>query len=417
MKRLLTFVLTFILLNCFSQVPTMNPIAGASVACSSPSSSLSFTASASNGPTSYSWSVASPTPGVIITNSASSVASVSFPYSNGTYTLYCLAINGFGSSATTSFVVTVFETPSVSFSGASTFCQGSSTNLSASSTILAASPTISYNWSPGIGLNTTVGSNVIANPSIPITYTVTAVKGICSNSSQITISPLNSPTITTLVTYSVICFGDTTTLTAFGANTYTWTNGVVNGVFFSPNATNVYYVSGTGANGCTSTKSVTVTVNPLPTFTASSSASLICNGSTAIITIVGTAVSYSYNSVPTATLFAISPTTTTSYFINAINAFGCKKSTSYVQNVSPCTGLENYNNSSNIYFNVYPNPSNGFFNIKSNSKESIKIINELGQIIQTIEVNPDAELSVSGLKPGMYFILSNSRRVKILITN
>lgn len=74
----------------------MNPIVGSSVSCSSPSSPLSFNASASNAPTSYSWSVASPTPGVVITNSTSAVASVSFPYSNATYTLYCLAINVLG---------------------------------------------------------------------------------------------------------------------------------------------------------------------------------------------------------------------------------------------------------------------------------------------------------------------------------
>jgi hypothetical protein len=416
MKHLFTFLLSILMVNYFAQAPVMNPITGSSVICSSPSAPTSFTASASNTPTSYSWSVSSPTTGVVITNPSSSIASISFPYSNGTYTVYCSATNGNGTSPTTSFVVTVFETPSVSFSGSTTFCQGSSTNLSASSTILAASPTISYNWSPGYGLNTTVGQSVIANPAIPITYTVTAIKGICSNSAQITVTPVNSPTLTTLVTNSAVCIGDTTVLTAYGANTYTWTNNVVNGLFFTPAATSVYYVTGTGINGCTTTSSVVVVVNPLPTFSVSSTASVLCKGLTATITINGSATSYSYNSVPTPTIFTMSPTITTVYFISSVNVYGCKKTTSFVQTVAPCLGIQSYDQSSDNYLNVYPNPNAGVFKINSGIKETVTIFNELGESIKKIDLNPEVDQEVSGLSPGIYLIKAKYKVFKVIVT-
>ena len=55
-----------------------------------------------------------------------------------------------------------------------------------------------------------------------------------------------------------------TTLTATGANTYTWQPGgsSTNPIIFTPSVTTTYTVTGTGT-GCTSTgtKTITVTVN------------------------------------------------------------------------------------------------------------------------------------------------------------
>ena len=51
-------------------------------------------------------------------------------------------------------------------------------------------------------------------------------------------------------------------MTATGAGpgaSYTWNNGVVNGIPFSFDVTNVYTVIGTDANGCEGTDSLTVT--------------------------------------------------------------------------------------------------------------------------------------------------------------
>jgi len=65
-----------------------------------------------------------------------------------------------------------------------------------------------------------------------------------------------------------ICIGAPVTLNGSGAVSYTWTNGVTNGVAFNPTTTTTYTVTGTDANGCQNTDQVTVTVNPLPVVNA-----------------------------------------------------------------------------------------------------------------------------------------------------
>src|ERR1700743_3088779 len=64
-----------------------------------------------------------------------------------------------------------------------------------------------------------------------------------------------------------------------GPSTYAWDNSVSDGVSFIPAATTTYHVTGTDVNGCVNTGSIMITVNTLPTVTASASAPVICSGS------------------------------------------------------------------------------------------------------------------------------------------
>ena len=65
-----------------------------------------------------------------------------------------------------------------------------------------------------------------------------------------------------------VCDGDPVTLSASGAATYTWDNGVTDGTSFTPTSSTTYTVTGTDANGCIATDAVDVTVNALPTVNA-----------------------------------------------------------------------------------------------------------------------------------------------------
>lgn len=57
-----------------------------------------------------------------------------------------------------------------------------------------------------------------------------------------------------------VCPGYSVTLMGTGAATYSWNNGVTNGVAFVPITTMVYTVTGTSGVGCTNTAQVTVHV-------------------------------------------------------------------------------------------------------------------------------------------------------------
>lgn len=269
MRQTFTHALLFLSLFCLSstktnaQVPAMGPIQGASAVCVPTLTTLQYTASATNAPTAYSWSIVGPNPLALV--QTGSVCAVFFPATpGGTYTLYCYATNGSGNSSVASFVITAYDIPTVTFSGASSVCQGSSTNLSASATIFqASSTTISYNWSPPTGLSSTNSYSVIATPPSTTNYTVLTMNGPCTATNYVTVTVNSLPTVAINSTVNMICLGEVTTLTLSGATSY-----LLNGkaspsiVMVSPSASANYVVVGTDGNGCTGTANHAITVNP-----------------------------------------------------------------------------------------------------------------------------------------------------------
>jgi hypothetical protein len=62
---------------------------------------------------------------------------------------------------------------------------------------------------------------------------------------------------------------------------------------------------------------------------------------------------------------------------------------------------------------IYPNPSNSDISISGNFDiEHIDIVNNLGQIVQTID-NPDGTISLNKHSKGIYFIHAHSSDGKI----
>ncbi len=78
-------------------------------------------------------------------------------------------------------------------------------------------------------------------------------------STFITVNAL--PTVIANVTSTTICLGDSVTLTGSGASNYLWDNGITDGFPTTPATTTTYTVTGTDANGCINTDTVSVNVN------------------------------------------------------------------------------------------------------------------------------------------------------------
>ena len=98
-----------------------------------------------------------------------------------------------------------------------------------------------------------------------------------------------------------VCQGQPLTMTASGANSYSWSNGLGNSASVSAPTgtagTTDYTVTGTDASGCTATATATVTVNPLPAVTLTPSATSACTPNTITLTAGGNATSYSWSGV------------------------------------------------------------------------------------------------------------------------
>jgi hypothetical protein len=124
---------------------------------------------------------------------------------------------------------------------------------------------------------------------------------------------------------STICSGQSTTLTASGASTYTWSHSLGNGdtKTVSPMTTTTYTVTGTGSNGATNTATITITVNPKPNISIYATKDSICKGDTTIIFATGgDSYLWSHN-LGSQPMVTIMPEISTTYFATATNSFNC----------------------------------------------------------------------------------------------
>lgn len=125
------------------------------------------------------------------------------------------------------------------------------------------------------------------------TYTATGGEEDCPF--QIEINVLEAPDVTITTTDSVVCEGAEITLSADGAATYSWIEDVEDGVPFTPPVgETTYTVIGTGDNDCENAASQTITVNALPTVTATVDTEEGCDGDEITLSGEG-AISYDWS--------------------------------------------------------------------------------------------------------------------------
>ncbi len=256
------------------------------------------------------------------------------PLSTTTYTVTGTDVNGCKSTA--QVTVTIHPFPAVSAGANVSLCIGSSTTLNATGAA-------TYTWTPGTGLSTTTGSSVVANPTTTTTYSITGtdIYG-CYNFATVTVTVNPLPIISTS-TPVAICNGSSTTLSASGGLTYSWSPGfglsatTGSSVIASPPITTTYLIVGTDSNGCSSSVMNTVTVNPLPTVSASPDV-VVCRGTPTVLSATGTAyfdwfpgtgLSSTTGSSTTAT-----PTSTTTYTVTGTDLNGCRNTASVTVSVN-----------------------------------------------------------------------------------
>jgi gliding motility-associated-like protein len=273
--------------NSITQSVTVNALPTPTAGNNTPicaGSAVNFSGSAS---TSYTWSG----PGAFTSNSQNPSIPSASATASGIYTLSVTNANGCINSATTSVTVNPIPVPTI----------GSNNPVCVNNTInLTSGGGTTYSWSGPNGFTSALQNPSVANAGTVNAgvYSVTVTALGCSNFTTVSVSVL-TPTVTASNT-GPYCLGFPIQLNSSSASTFTWTGpgGFTSNQQNPTTAASTAGMAGTynlivSIGSCTAASSTSVTINALPTPTASNS-SPICDGST--LNLFGSsAVSYTWS--------------------------------------------------------------------------------------------------------------------------
>ncbi|MCA6365332.1 MAG: T9SS type A sorting domain-containing protein [Bacteroidetes bacterium] len=378
-------------------IPPTHTITGPSLSCIGAFDTLTIATDPFS--TFYTWTVPAGFNFVSGQNTNSIVVAAVSP---GLHTIYVYGVNGNCNlvGPTDSIVINVPAPPQVTASNNGPVCLGDQATLNATGSIGG-----SFEWLPG----NLSGDSVVVSPTSTTTYScvITDANG-CTNLSTTTVTVNTLPTIT--ASGATICAGDSTTVNAAGGSTYSWQPGNLTGssVLITPATTTTYTVTGTDANGCSSTAQATVTVNQLPVVTLSAQGSHCVDD--ASFTLTGASPAGGVFNGPGVSGNQFSPGTAgvgshpVTYTFIDVN--GCVNSATTNVVVNGCVSVgENPAFASVSYL---PNPATDVLMVRwDNAKVSVNTIEVYdvnGRLVltQATGSNNQAQLSVTELPAGTY---------------
>jgi hypothetical protein len=216
---------------------------------------------------------------------------------------------------------------------------------------------------------------------------------------------------------SIMCSGQTVTLTATGATTYSWSNSSTSSsIVVSPTVNTTYTVIGTNSVGCSTQSAKEVTVNPLPSVSVSATSSTLCAGGLTVqLTGSPSGGVYSGSNVngDVFTSGSMGGTFTAVYHYTNTST-GCSSSASTQIVVSVCTDVENHSYLASIV-NVFPNPSNGIVQVSFNRSGiyMVELTDVNGKVIQSIKTDgKKQQFDITQNPSGVYFINVSSENDK-----
>lgn len=191
----------------------------------------------------------------------------------------------------------------------------------------------SYNWVlPDGWVGIPNGKEIVVNAS-PISGNITMkANNECgdtiSASIFVKVNPL--PNIKISAVDSLICKGDTITLTASGGKSYIWAqpSGIGNSINISPETNTNYQVIGEDDYGCINSDSLLIKVNQKPIIKITSLNLEICDGDTATLSANG-ATTYEWGPGKLkGKNISVAPNTTTEYTVIGTDINGCQNNDS-----------------------------------------------------------------------------------------
>ncbi len=275
--------------------PTLS-IIGYSVICSGTMDTLTV-----SGADTYTWSTGSNSNSITITPTTSTV-----------YTLTGTS-NASGCSSISSKYITVYTNTIGISSPSVAICEGTTA-------FLLGHGAQTYTWSTG-----SVASYVYVSPTVTATYSLsgTNVCGTYTSNTTVSVTPISG---SISISSPSICAGSSTSLTASGGVSYTWSpsatlsssNTAV--TVGSPTNSLYYSVILTNGSGCFRTYSQYVSVYN-SSITTTPLSTQICKGNTVILSGLG-AQTYTWNTGSNLSSITVSPSSNTTYTVLGTNPCG-----------------------------------------------------------------------------------------------
>ena len=291
--------------NTVVATPVLAPVASPTVICLGNSGTVSV-----SGATNYTW-----LPVNTFTGSNTGTIVIT-PTSTATYTLIKANSNCFDTKTITVFVNS--PPPVFAIASPTIVCAGSNATLSGGGAN-------TYSWIPSTF--NLVGANVVVSPTANTIYTVTGSDGTCTATYTVPLATNPIPTITAVSTSSSICAGQSVTLTANGALSYTWSpmvpalTGSV--IVLAPGSPTNFIVTGENSFSCTSQASQIVIVNLNPNVNAITNRTLVCVGGPSTLTANG-ANTYVWSNGALTNTTVVNPLVTTIYTVTGtFTSTGC----------------------------------------------------------------------------------------------
>ena len=211
------------------------------------------------------------------------------------------------------------------------------------------------------------------------------------------------------------CKGDSVLLSATPGGGVFYGTGVYGSYFKTKNlAAGIYtvYCAIPNPAGCTtSPSSITFTVTNA---SITNTKTAICSGES--LTLTGTPLGGNFSGTyVSGNVFSPTGSGTFTASYTYTNSSGCNLTASVALVSNPCVGVQELFKDNR--FNIFPNPNSGEFEIKGIKEETIFISNELGQLIETKNLNAQNNYSakISNLQSGVYFVGNKFSRQKIVI--
>lgn len=175
----------------------------------------------------------------------------------------------------------------------------------------------------------------------------------------------------------------------------------------STQQTVAYTITSYDVNGVKNIQTANITVNPNPINTVTLAGS----------TLTADQAGASYQWFDCNNGNAIIPGETSQSFTPSVDGnYGVTVTLNSCPVNSSCTAVLNSNSYDfNNSFVIYPNPNNGNFSVKSDFDADIKIINQLGQVIKTFEIDQgEKNVDMKDFKTGIYYLNVTTKEGKTI---